>query len=88
MKMFYYLLLLVANLSLLIIDFLYPKVLYKSVLLFSKNVALRKNVTYHSQKRILSACSIILSFHETCEINKGLNQHKNNKHSVKHAVIL
>ena len=85
--MFYYLLLLVANLSLLIIDFLYPKVLYKSVLLFSKNVALRKNVTYHSQKRILSACSIILSFHETCE-NKGLNQHKNNKYSVKHAVIL
>ena len=29
----------------------------------------------------------MLSFHETCEINKkGLNQHKNNKHFVKHAV--
>ena len=31
----------------------------------------------------------MLSFHETCEINKkGLNQHKNNKHSVKHALNL
>ena len=47
--MFYYLLLLVATYY-----WLDLKVLYKSVLLSSKNVALRKNVTYHSQKRIVS----------------------------------
>ena len=47
--MFYYLLLL----SSLIVDLSYPKVLYKSVLLSSKNVALRK-LTSHSEKRILS----------------------------------
>ena len=29
----------------------------------------------------------MLSFHETCEINKKRkNKHKNNKHSVKHAI--
>ena len=47
--MFYYLLLLVATYY-----WFDLKVLYKSVLLSSKNVALRKNVTYHSQKHIVS----------------------------------
>ena len=30
----------------------------------------------------------MLSYHETCEINKGLNQRQNSKPFVKHAVNL
>ena len=65
MNMFYYLLLLVATYYLS-----YPKVFYKSVLLSSKNVALRKLTSLIIPKNVFSVCSIMLSFHETCEINK------------------
>ena len=50
-------------LSPLIIDLSYPIVLYKSVLLSSKNVAFTNLTSLTIHKSVFSVCPIMLSFH-------------------------